>query len=75
MAVVRKLMRLRHYSIHTERAYCDWIKCYRQGHSNGDFSIGEVGGDLFLTYFATTLEPNESLIEVYFLLWPIFDAI
>jgi len=23
---VKKIMRLKHYSIHTERVYCDWIK-------------------------------------------------
>ncbi|HBQ28695.1 MAG TPA: hypothetical protein DD719_04720 [Desulfotomaculum sp.] len=25
-------MRLRHYSIHTERTYCDWIKRYIMCH-------------------------------------------
>jgi hypothetical protein len=25
---VRDVMRLHHYSIHTERTYCDWIKRY-----------------------------------------------
>ncbi len=23
---VREIMRVKHYSIHTERTYCDWIK-------------------------------------------------
>ena len=27
---VRNFMRLYHYSIHTERAYCGWIKKYVQ---------------------------------------------
>ncbi len=25
---VRNIMRLKHYSIHTERSYCDWIRRY-----------------------------------------------
>jgi hypothetical protein len=28
---VRNVMRLHHYSIHTERATCDWIKRYIPG--------------------------------------------
>ena len=27
---VRDVMRLHHYSIHTERTYCEWIKKYRR---------------------------------------------
>ncbi len=41
---VRQLMRIRHYSIHTERAYCDWIKRYIRFHgmtSGEDVSGGE----------------------------------
>ncbi|MBF0233665.1 MAG: phage integrase N-terminal SAM-like domain-containing protein [Desulfamplus sp.] len=29
---VYDVMRLHHYSIHTERSYCDWIKKYIQFH-------------------------------------------
>src|SRR6266404_5204737 len=29
---VREVMRLRHYSIRTERCYCDWIKRYIRFH-------------------------------------------
>lgn len=29
---VRNLMRLQHYSIHTERTYIDWIKRYIRFH-------------------------------------------
>ena len=29
---VRDIMRLHHYSIHTERSYCDWIKRYINFH-------------------------------------------
>ena len=30
---VREVMRLRHYSIRTERCYCDWIRRYVKFHS------------------------------------------
>ena len=30
---VRDVMRLHHYSIHTERTYCDWIKRYIRYHN------------------------------------------
>ena len=29
---VREVMRLKHYSIRTERSYCDWIRRYVQFH-------------------------------------------
>ncbi len=29
---VREVMRLRHYSIRTERTYCDWIRRYVKFH-------------------------------------------
>jgi hypothetical protein len=42
---VRKVMRLDHYSIHTERTYCDWIKQYIHFHkmkSRDDLQNGEA---------------------------------
>jgi hypothetical protein len=39
---VREFMRLHHYSIHTERTYCDWIKKivqFQQMKSRRDLSI------------------------------------
>ena len=30
---MRDVMRRRHYSIHTERSYCGWIKRYIQSHT------------------------------------------
>ncbi|WP_409521121.1 phage integrase N-terminal SAM-like domain-containing protein [Methylomonas sp. MV1] len=30
--VVRRAMRLKHYSLHTERCYCDWIKQFVKFH-------------------------------------------
>ncbi|MBA3037218.1 MAG: hypothetical protein FP814_12075 [Desulfobacterium sp.] len=40
---VRDVIRLLHYSIHTERTYCDWIKRYilfHQMKSRGDLADG-----------------------------------
>ena len=41
---VRDIMRLKHYSIHTERSYCDWIKRFVKFHnmtSRQDLENGE----------------------------------
>src|SRR6266436_8289577 len=41
---VREVMRLRHYSIHTERSYCDWIRRYIHFHGmqgRADLAGGE----------------------------------
>jgi hypothetical protein len=32
---VREVMRLKHYSIRTETAYCDWIRRYVKFHAMG----------------------------------------
>ena len=43
---VRDVMRLHHYSIHTERTYCDWIKRYIRYHSmtgRQDLGYGGMG--------------------------------
>ena len=32
---VREVMRLKHYSIRTERCYCDWIRRYIKFHRMG----------------------------------------
>jgi hypothetical protein len=51
----RKIMRLRHYSIHTERAYCEWIKRYVRYHGmtgRGDLENGEAKIEAFLTHLA-----------------------
>jgi site-specific recombinase XerD len=48
-------MRLHHYSIHTERTYCDWIKKFVRFHdmkSRNDLSEGEKKIELFLTHLA-----------------------
>jgi site-specific recombinase XerD len=52
---VRNVMRLHHYSIHTERAYCDWIKRYVLHHrmaSREDLKDGEKKITEFLTHLA-----------------------
>lgn len=51
----RDVMRRRHYSIHTERTYCDWIKRYIQYfnmNSRADLCDGERKVEGFLTYLA-----------------------
>jgi len=52
---VRDVMRLHHYSIHTERTYCDWIKRYIRYHSmisRQDLIEGEAKIEAFLTHLA-----------------------
>jgi integron integrase len=52
---VRDVMRLKHYSIHTERSYCDWIKRYVQYYrmaGRDDFNDGEKKIEQFLTHLA-----------------------
>jgi len=52
---VRDYMRLHHYSIHTERTYCDWIKKYVHFHqmkSREDLTGGETKIETFLTHLA-----------------------
>ncbi len=50
-----EVMRRRHYSIHTERSYCDWVKRYILFHkmkSRDDLSGGEKKVEAFLTDLA-----------------------
>ena len=52
---MRNVMRRRHYSIHTERAYRDWVKRYVRFHnmqSRDDLRHGEGKIEAFLTYLA-----------------------
>jgi len=52
---VRDVMRLKHYSIHTEKSYCDWIKRYVRFHgmsSRNDLKDGEKKVEEFLTHLA-----------------------
>jgi integrase len=50
---IRQVLRLHHYSIHTERAYLDWIKRYIAFHrmkSHDDLAEGEQKIEAFLTH-------------------------
>jgi len=53
---VRRIMRLKHYSIHTERVYCDWIKQYIKFHKMTDkqtlLLTPEAKVESFLSYLA-----------------------
>ncbi len=52
---VRDVMRVKHYSIHTKRTYCNWIKRFVQYHkmtSREDLQNGEEKIEKFLTYLA-----------------------
>src|SRR6266849_11180444 len=55
MDQVREVMRLRHYSIRTERCYCDWIRRYIKFHgmrSREELAAGEAKIELFLSDLA-----------------------
>jgi len=55
MVEVHAVMRLAHYSIHTERSYCDWIKRFVHFHgmkSRDDLKEGEPKIEQFLTHLA-----------------------
>ena len=45
---VRDVMRLHHYSIHTERTYCDWIRRYIRYH-NMTSRQDLIDGDKYLS--------------------------
>ncbi len=52
---VRDVMRLHHYSIHTERTYTEWIKQFIGFHkmrSRDDLADGEQKIEAFLTHLA-----------------------
>jgi hypothetical protein len=52
---VRNVLRLHHYSIHTERSYIDWIKRYVHFHKmrcREDLADGEKKIEAFLTDLA-----------------------
>ncbi len=52
---VRDVLRLKHYSIHTERSYCDWIKrfiLYHQMKGRQDLRKGEKKIEQYLTHLA-----------------------
>jgi len=55
MDQVRDVLRLHHYSLHTERSYCDWIRRFVKFHgmqSREDLAGGEEKIEAFLTHLA-----------------------
>jgi len=72
---VRDVMRLHHYSIHTERTYCDWVKRYIRYHSmtgRQDLIDGEAKIEAYLTHLAVdkTVAPstqNQAMNALVFL--------
>ena len=63
MDEVSHVMRLHHYSIHTERSYCDWIKRFIQFHqmkSRDDLNDGELKIEQFLTDLAVNKHVSPS---------------
>lgn len=72
---VRDVMRLHHYSIHTERTYCDWIKRYIRYHGmtrRQDLIDGEANIEAYLTHLAVdkTVAPstqNQAMNALVFL--------
>jgi integron integrase len=60
---VRQVMRRLHYSIHTERAYCDWITRYVRYHqmtSRMDLCDGTTKVEAFLTHLAVDRDVSPS---------------
>ena len=50
---VRDALRVKHYSVRTERSYCDWIERFIRFHSKRHPSeMGEAEVSGFLTYLA-----------------------
>ena len=55
MDQVRERMRLRHYSMHTKRSYCDWILRFIRFHqmkSRADLEDAETKIEAFLSHLA-----------------------
>lgn len=75
MDEVRDIMRLRHYSIHTERSYCAWIRKFVHFHnmkSRDDLAGGEKKIESFLTHLAvhgdvTASTQNQAMNALVFL--------
>src|SRR5438874_8521972 len=70
---VRDVMRLKHYSLRTERSYCDWIERFIRFHAMRhprEMSEGEVSA--FLTHLArdgqvAASTQNQALSAILFL--------
>lgn len=58
---VREIMRLKHYSIHTERSYCDWVKRFIFFHGIKDRAELFVDGEKKIESFLSNLAMEENL--------------
>ena len=56
---IRELMRLNHYSIHTENAYCDWVSRFIRFHHFQDRSALLVNAEQQVELFLTDLAVNK----------------
>jgi integron integrase len=78
---VRDVLRRRHYSIHTERSYLDWIRRYVSFHnmkSRADMADAESKINAFLTHLARDLNvaastQNQALNALVFLYKQVLD--
>src|SRR5262245_33071501 len=61
---VRRIRRLKHYSVRTEKAYLDWIRRYLAHHRMRhprEMGAAEVGA--FLSHLAADLKPHSQFRE------------
>ena len=78
---VRRVMRVRRYSIHTERSYVDWIRRYVKFHnmkSRDDLQGGEAKIEAFLTDLAISKHvaaatQNQAMNALVFLYKQVLD--
>lgn len=72
---VREFMRLKHYSIHTERTYCEWIRRYvkyhqmqgREGLQGGEKKIERFLTDLAVESNVSPATQNQAMNALVFL--------
>jgi hypothetical protein len=68
MEEVRRKLRLLHYSIHTERSYCDWIRRYVKYHgmrSRQDLAGGEAKIEAFLSHLAVDQNVVRRAVKIW----------
>ena|SRR5437899_2249297 len=72
---VREVMRLKHYSLHTERCYCDWIRRYVHFHemrtwaelAGGEAKIEQFLSDLAVRGQVAAATQNQAFNALLFL--------
>ncbi|WP_232420093.1 phage integrase N-terminal SAM-like domain-containing protein [Nitrosococcus watsonii] len=79
---IRRIMRLKHYSLHTERSYCEWIKQFVKFHQLNErsalFENSEAKIETFLSYLATERKvapatQNQAMNALLFLYKQVLD--